>query len=164
MQAAVKERLGADGMDGNEVLFRLSQIARNIGMWHLRADGTFDMETLTEQGGAYVIKSIRLDSAGRIELQFHDAQKALITLARIHGLFAPKKVEIEAGSFGAPFSSEYLAESLAKVKERASRLREEHLAERAAGRLSPERMAEDAKRRREEDEADAAAARLRTGK
>jgi hypothetical protein len=158
--AAVKERLDADAMDATETLGRLSRTARNTGSLYLRGDGTYDLEAMLADGQGDAVKGVQFDREGRAQLQFHDAQKALTTLARIHGLFAPKRVEV---STDPDLSKERISKLTADLHERASRFRGEYLAERAAGRLSPERMAKDAKERREEDEADAAA-RLRTGK
>jgi hypothetical protein len=122
VRAAVTERLDAAAMDATETLARLSRVARNVGSDYLRADGTYDLDRLLSDGQADAIRCVKFDAQGRALVELHDAQAALRTLARVHGLFAPKKVEVTGMTDVSP---ERLADLRAKMKERAVRLADE---------------------------------------
>jgi hypothetical protein len=94
ISAAIAERLDAEAMDATETLARLSRVARNVGSAYLRPNGTYDLDALLADGHGDAVKAIRVSGTGRVLVELHDAQKALTTLARVHGLFAPQKVEM----------------------------------------------------------------------
>ncbi len=89
IQAEIERRIEQEVMSDKEVLLRLAQQARAEYAEFIRPDGSLDLETLKAQGKAHLIKSIKRTRYG-LQIEFHDAQKALIQLARYQGLYVKK--------------------------------------------------------------------------
>jgi len=91
----IQQRLTEKGMAADEVLFRLSQMARlslgdfieapESGGWKI------DLEAVKEKG--HLVKRIKTTLTGP-EIQLHDSQKALELMGKHHRLFVDR-VEIE---------------------------------------------------------------------
>lgn len=93
IRAALEERLNRDAIEAGEVLFRLSQQARNPQMEFLNGKGKFDLEGIIEAGLSHLVKGTKYDKAGRLIIEFYDAQAALKELSRIRGLTGPRGTE-----------------------------------------------------------------------
>ena len=97
----IKDRIAEVAMSADEVLTRLAEQARGIpeGVIEIRAGLPFvHWEAL--EGKTHLIKRIRYDKDGNPEVEFYDAQAALIQLGRHHKLFTDKK-EV-SGKDGSP--------------------------------------------------------------
>jgi len=77
----------------DEILFRLQQQATaDIGI-AVDEHGRIDMEHLRERGMTAVIKKYKVTKTGR-EIEFYDAQSALVHLAKLRGMLVDRvKVE-----------------------------------------------------------------------
>ncbi len=84
--AYIQSYLEQHSIGRQEVLKRLSDVARNVGSEYVLRDGTIDLETLLIDGYAHLIKEVRRYKNGKIRVMFHDSAKALDSLARIHKL------------------------------------------------------------------------------
>jgi len=86
----IKRRLTQVAMDADEVLARLSQQARaDIGEFVIKTDKgliSLDWEKLREAGLTHLVKSLIPTRYGT-KIELHDAQAALVHLARSHALF-----------------------------------------------------------------------------
>ena len=89
IQAEIERRIEQEVMSDKEVLLRLAQQARAEYAEFIRPDGSLDLEALKAHGKAHLIKSIKRTRYG-LQVEFHDAQKALIQLARHQGLYEKK--------------------------------------------------------------------------
>lgn len=84
--AYIQSYLEQHSIGRQEILKRLSDVARNVGSEYVLRDGTIDLETLLIDGYAHLIKEVRRYKNGKIRVLFHDSAKALDSLARIHKL------------------------------------------------------------------------------
>lgn len=84
----IKRRLADVTMTADEVLVRLAEQARAAQSAYLRPDGV-DLESLIRDGKAHLIKAIKRTQFGD-NIEFHDAQAALVHIGKHHGLFADK--------------------------------------------------------------------------
>ena len=73
-------------LDKQELLKRLSDVAKNVGSEYVLLDGTVDLESLLNDGYGHLIKEVRRYKNGKIRVLFHDSAKALADLAKIHKL------------------------------------------------------------------------------
>lgn len=98
IKGRIKQRLDELAMEVDEVLLRLADQARtDMGLFVVKGDDnlTLDWEKLKEAGLTHLVKSLTPTRYGtRIEL--HDAQAALVHLARSHGMFKDR-VDITSG-------------------------------------------------------------------
>lgn len=84
-----------DGMKADEVLYRLTEQARNLAAYYLKKDGSYDIEGLVEDEMQHLVKKISrktiVKPRGTVEeyfdLEFYDAQAALVHLGKVHRLF-----------------------------------------------------------------------------
>ena len=85
-------------MSANEVLSRLSQMASANLIDILNADDEFDFELAREKGMMHLVKKLKrrqfTDKEGNTtretEIEVYNAQDALVTLAKHHGLLVNK--------------------------------------------------------------------------
>lgn len=83
---AIKERLQESAMSADEVLMRLAEQARASYADCIETGGKVNIEKLITSGKAHLIKSIKETEYGR-NVEFYDAQAALIQLGKHHKLF-----------------------------------------------------------------------------
>ena len=112
IEQQIARRIEEQVMSVNELLMRLAQQARAEYAAYIRPDGTFDLEGITREGRAHLIKSVKPTRYG-LQIEFYDAQNALIQLARHQGLFTER---IEANT-GVVFTPEIAAEGMRLVAE-----------------------------------------------
>lgn len=87
----VKMRLEKAIMDADEVLQRLSKQARASFLDVLNVDGDFDIADVRERDVADLVKKLKVTKKASgetsYEFEIHDAQAALVHLAKYHKLF-----------------------------------------------------------------------------
>lgn len=100
--AAIDERLSEVAMSANEVLARLTDHARSDIGEFLDIDGNLDLKRMKASGMTRLVKKLNTAKASgtspkggdwereTVTLELHDAQAALNTLARYHGLLGAK--------------------------------------------------------------------------
>ena len=86
IDAEIKRRLKEVQMEADEVLARISEIARAEYAPYILESGTINLAQMIADGKAHLIKGIKETKHGQ-EVTFHDSQKALTDMARRHGLF-----------------------------------------------------------------------------
>lgn len=94
IQVAIAERVSDVAMGADEVLVRLAEQARGApeNFIEIKAGLPFmNWDSLKETGGLRLIKKLKYDGNGNPEVEFYDAQAALIQLGRVHGLFTDKQ-------------------------------------------------------------------------
>lgn len=85
----IQRRVAERTMSADEVLIRLTEQARAEYSAYLTPDGTVDMQRLINDGKAHLIKGIK-ETQHATNIEFHDAQAALVHIGKHHGLFADK--------------------------------------------------------------------------
>lgn len=88
----VKQRMDAMAMQADEVLARLSDMARgNMSDFVTILSGLpyIDLDKAKAQGKLYLLKKFKNTDKG-VEIELYDAQAALVQLGRHHGLFTDK--------------------------------------------------------------------------
>lgn len=103
---AISQRLREAAMSADEVLMRLAEHARGEHSKYISQDGYVKIADLVADGKAHLIKEIEEAKDGTTKYKFYDAQSALNTLARHHGLLIDRR-EI-SGKEGAPLQIEYV--------------------------------------------------------
>ena len=96
-RAVIQASLRVHMMSGNETLVRLSEIARADMGDFLTDEGRLKRGAIPKRGR--LVKSARRSEDGSVELTLHDAQRALETIAKHHGLL---KETVELGGAGGP--------------------------------------------------------------
>ncbi len=86
---AISQRLSESAMSADEVLMRLAEQARGEHGRYITTSGTVDIATLVNDKKAHLIKKVKETKDG-MEYEFYDAQSALNTLAKHHGLLTDK--------------------------------------------------------------------------
>lgn len=86
---AISQRLRESAMSADEVLMRLAEQARGEHGRYITTGGTVDIATLVNDKKAHLIKKVKETKDG-MEYEFYDAQSALNTLAKHHGLLTDK--------------------------------------------------------------------------
>jgi phage terminase small subunit len=76
-------------MSADEALLRLSEIARGEWGQYVTEEGRIDIEALVEDGKGYLVKQIRETKHGK-NIEFYDAQRALVDIAKAHGVFVER--------------------------------------------------------------------------
>lgn len=89
VQGEIKRRVDETAMSTDETLVRLAEQARAAYAPYITAEGGVDLEQLVSDGKAHLIRKVKPTRYGT-EIEFVDAQAALFTLARAHGLLGPK--------------------------------------------------------------------------
>lgn len=91
--AEIQRRVDEIAMSANEVLLRLAEQARAEYSVYLTPEGTVDFARLVGDGKGHLVKGIKDTAQGR-NIEFHDAQAALVQIGKHHKLFT-EKVEVE---------------------------------------------------------------------
>lgn len=93
----VNQRLEEMAMPANEVLMRLSEMARlDLGPYlkTFEVEGQkftgIDVDALIADGRGHLITEIYYDASGNQRVKFVDSQNALVQLGRAHGLFTDR--------------------------------------------------------------------------
>ena len=117
--AAIDAELGKRALTANEVLARLADHARGTADDFLVVVGDDDasiaMPNFARAKAAnklHLVKQFKIDKEGAISFQLYDAQKALVTLARIHRLLQSNK---DAEDDTDDISDEDIAEELGSL-------------------------------------------------
>jgi hypothetical protein len=76
-------------MSADEVLLRLAEQARGEHGKYLRPDGAVDFNAVIADGKGHLIKGIKETKYG-LDIEFYDAQTALVHIGKYHGLFTDK--------------------------------------------------------------------------
>ena len=97
----IKERLAESAMSADEVLMRLSEMARGEHGKYIKPDGCIDLDQLIADGKGYLIKGTKETKYG-LQIEFYDAQHALVDIGRAHGIFRDR-IEADITSGGEPF-------------------------------------------------------------
>lgn len=84
---AVDGLLSARVIGKPEALARLSEQGRNVQMEYLLEDGSIDLAGLLGAGLGHLVKGTKHDKDGRLQVEFFDAQTALVTTLKAHGAF-----------------------------------------------------------------------------
>lgn len=83
---AIQSRLKENAMGPNEVLHRLAEQARAAYTAYFMPNGTVDLGRLIADGKAHLIKGIKETAHGQ-QIEFYDAQTALVHIGKHHKLF-----------------------------------------------------------------------------
>ena len=97
----IESRLSELVMGADEALARLSEMARGEWGKYVTEDGKFDIGQLVRDGRGYLVKKIRETKDGK-EYEFYDAQRALVDIAKAHGVFIEHHEH--TGADGGPIS------------------------------------------------------------
>ena len=89
ISAEVERRKAELIMSADEVLTRLTEQARAAYSDYFTAEGTVDLERLLADGKGHLIKKIKPTKDG-LEVEFYDAQAALVQMAKKHALLTEK--------------------------------------------------------------------------
>lgn len=93
IREAIVARLKELKMGADEVLIRLTEQAQGAAQYLIDVKGNLpfmDWERLQSEGKLHLIKKLSYTSDGRPQVEFYDAQTALIQLGRAHGLFTDR--------------------------------------------------------------------------
>jgi phage terminase small subunit len=85
----IKRRIGEATMGSDEVLMRLREQAQGAHGQYISAQGTVDIAKLIADGKGHLIKGIKETKWGK-DIEFYDAQAALVHIGKHHKLFADK--------------------------------------------------------------------------
>ncbi len=100
VREAIAARLDELKMSADEVLIRLTEQAQGAAQYliDVKAGLPFmDWERLQSEGKLHLIKKLSYTSDGRPQVEFYDAQTALVQLGRAHGLFTDRSEVTGAG-------------------------------------------------------------------
>lgn len=86
IKAYIDWYLKESSLEKQELLKRLSDVAKNVGSEYILQNGNVDLESLLADGYGHLIKEVRRYKNGKIRVIFHDSAKALSDLARIYKL------------------------------------------------------------------------------
>jgi len=86
----IERRLSEKAMTANEVIARLAEQAQAQYSDYISPDGTVDLGRLLEDGKGHLIKKTKHNKDGKLEVEFYDAQSALVHIGKIHSLFTDR--------------------------------------------------------------------------
>jgi len=95
INAEIEHRIEELTMEADEVLLRLSEIARGEYAKYVLPDGKIDIAQMVEDGKAHLITKIRDTQHGR-HIEFCDMQAALVQIGKHHKLFTDS-LELSGG-------------------------------------------------------------------
>ena len=90
IKEAISQRLSESAMSADEVLMRLAEQARGEHSKYISDEGYVKIGDIVKDGKAHLIKEIEEAKDGTKKYKFYDAQSALNTLAKHHGLLTDK--------------------------------------------------------------------------
>lgn len=120
VRAAIDEILRERGLSAPEIVARLSEQARAAYAEFLRDDGTVDLEGLRAAGLLRLVKGTTWDRNGKLTVEFHDAQGALVHLGKHLALFT-ERVETEVRISGFEEWTDEELEEYARTGQRPQR-------------------------------------------
>jgi len=85
----ISKRLQETTMSADEALTRLSEMARGEWGKYVTEQGDLDIIQLVQDGKGYLVKKVKETKDGK-EFEFYDAQRALVDIARAHGVFVER--------------------------------------------------------------------------
>lgn len=85
----IKTRIAEKAMTADEVLVRLAEQARNEHGGYITQTGVVNLPQLIADGKGHLIKGIKETQYGR-NIEFYDAQAALVHIGKHHKLFTDK--------------------------------------------------------------------------
>jgi hypothetical protein len=91
----VEHRLQKKAMSANEVIARLAEQAQAQYSDYLSANGTVNLAKIIEDGKAHLIKKIKRDKQGYLEVEFYDAKSALDTIAKYYNLLRDTSINFD---------------------------------------------------------------------
>lgn len=109
----IQKRVQERTMAADEVLMRLSDQARGAAQYLVEIKGTMpflNWERLEAEGKLHLIKKLSYDRDGRPQVEFYDAQNALVQIGRILSLFKDN-VQV-TGAEGGPIDMRLVLEDL----------------------------------------------------
>ena len=86
IKAEISQRLKEKHLSADEVLYRLAEQARGEHSAYLLPNGTVNYGAILEAGKGHLVHKVKQTKYGN-EIEFYDAQAALVHLGRAHGLF-----------------------------------------------------------------------------
>jgi len=89
IKAEISQRLKEKHLSADEVLYRLAEQARGEHSAYLLPNGTVNYGAILEDGKGHLIHKVKQTKYGN-EIEFYDAQAALVHLGRAHGMFADR--------------------------------------------------------------------------
>ena len=94
----IKQRLDERAMSADEAIDRLTEMARGsldeFYVWGEESNRPyFDLRAAKEAGKFHLIKKLKRDSSGKVEIELHDPKDAIDKLLKVHGSYAPNKHE-----------------------------------------------------------------------
>jgi phage terminase small subunit len=89
VETAIQARLDTLVMSANEVLVRLSEMARNDIGEFISDQGIIDWKMVSEKG--YLIRKVRHTEGKQSEIELYDAKDALVWIGKHHGLFVEQQ-------------------------------------------------------------------------
>jgi hypothetical protein len=98
IKEAIAKRLEEITLSSDEVLTRLAEQARADHTEFLDTSGNIHISRLVTAGKAHLVKSIKQTQWGR-QIEFYDAQAALVHLGKHHGLFIEKGINVNVSVF-----------------------------------------------------------------
>lgn len=105
IEEVISKRLSAQAMGPDEVLMRLGEQARNEHGKYISASGIVNLPQLIADGKGHLIKGIKETQYGK-NVEFYDAQAALVHIGKHHGLF----IEGPTGSAKDPIHIKHIKE------------------------------------------------------
>ena len=91
IQLAIESRVQDLQMGTDEILARLTEQARGLGAKYIEQDGRVNLLQIVRDGNEHLLKGVKYNAKGHLIVELYDAQVALDKLARIRGLYKPKK-------------------------------------------------------------------------
>lgn len=108
IQKVIEQRMTDLALSANEVLARLSEMARlDLSPYLITVDvdgvpeNRVDIQQMIDDGKGHLITELYYDASGNQRVKFVDAQTALVHLGRAHGLFTDK---VDHSSGGKPIA------------------------------------------------------------
>lgn len=106
VRAAISKLMRQQVMSSKEVRWRLSELARGTLEPFLTPEGHLDLRSPEAQANLHLLRKVkvteRIVSAGeedvvtrKTELEIHDPKDAQVQIAKIHGLYAPERLQVE---------------------------------------------------------------------
>lgn len=83
---AIRARIAEKTMTADEALVRLAEQARAEYSAYIMSDGSVDLEAMKRDGKMHLVKKVKPTKFG-LEVEFYDAQTALVNIGRHHKLF-----------------------------------------------------------------------------
>lgn len=97
----IKQRIDERAMSADEAITRLAEHARgDIGDYLVFLDGIKQpyIDLSKVQDKLHLLKKFKRDQTGKIEIELHDAQSALVTILKAHGVFVDRSEVKQSGT------------------------------------------------------------------